>query len=83
MRHHAFLKTLATAVDLFRLPYLDVLFDSVNAARLLAFNSVEKRIAHFFLIWLEFFLMIILAITLILLGRQSTKNWDRKLPKSS
>lgn len=40
-----FPKTLATAVDLFRLLDLDVLLHGVNAAGLSAFNPVERRMA--------------------------------------
>ncbi|XP_065667302.1 uncharacterized protein LOC136087764 [Hydra vulgaris] len=40
-----FPKTLATAVDLFRLLDLDVLLHGVNAAGLPAFNPVERRMA--------------------------------------
>ena len=40
-----FPKTLATAVDLFRLLDIDVLLHGVNAAELSAFNPVERRMA--------------------------------------
>ena len=40
-----FPKTLATAIDLFRLLELDVLLHGVNAAGLSAFNPVERRMA--------------------------------------
>ena len=40
-----FLKTLSTAVDLFKDLKLDVLLHGVNASGLLAFNPVERRMA--------------------------------------
>ena len=40
-----FPKTLATAVDLFRLLDLDILLYGVNAAGLSAFNPIERRMA--------------------------------------